>query len=190
MYLVFYQPLSGGCQKKKLFQNFGMKKIFFFLINLLICLKQGDAQFFNNFLSNPGLFSYNALNLATGGLTEALTNGRQYFNNNQNEKTTKQPSNYQNRPNVYERNNYNSGSNFQQQSIVQETSSSCSSYFSFFRENNENFGTVVLQKPDQVRNVLKIELSLGAKLPSVRFFHLRLTFQPSALCFRSLRTLL
>ena len=174
--LVYHHRLSGECQKifVEKFQNM---KLNFFIIKLLVCFKQANAQTLNEFVSNPGLFSYNALNFATGGLTEALTGGRQYFNYNQRDRqTSKRPSIAQTIQNIYGRNNYNSGSNYQQQSNAQQTSSSCSKYFSFFRENNEIFGTVVLQNPDRVRNVLKLELSLGARLSSVSFICLKLIF--------------
>jgi hypothetical protein len=55
----------------------------------------------------------------------------------------------------------------QRQISYQQPSSACANFFSYQSDQNEKFAIVTLPNPDRVRNVLKIQMSLGVHVTMV-----------------------
>lgn len=130
---------------------------------LLFCISFNckiDAQLINE-IYRSGLASYNLLNVATSGLTEVLTGASRLFNYDWRQPRIQQRNYYQQPQTNFQQQNYQLQTNYQQ-------SSSCSSFFSYQIDQNEKFGVVTLPNPNYLKNELKIYLTVGVQLTSVR----------------------
>lgn len=69
-------------------------------------------------------------------------------------------------------NTFNSNDNFftqnRQGTDYEEISSACSSYWSYQNDFSETWGRITIPKPFRQQSVIRIELSVGARLPTVR----------------------
>jgi hypothetical protein len=154
--------------------------VFWFLLNSVAL--NSDAQT-TDISYRPGLASYNLLNFATGGLTETLTGGSRLFEYGQKpekQTTNEQPKvyqqnnqqrvnyvDYQQQNNNQQRTNIPQPINYQSQNTYQQPSSACANFFSYRIDQNEKFAIVTLPNPDRVRNVLKVQMSLGVRITTV-----------------------
>lgn len=120
------------------------------MIVLVVSLAQADPQFSN--ILKP---AYNFLNTLSGN---------DYQQGNQQQSPSYQTQYVQYQP----ESNYQS--NYQPTSNYQTSSSACGSYWSYRSDSNGQFGLVTIPDPSYVKNVIRISLSLAARLPSVCTF--------------------
>lgn len=89
---------------------------------------------------------------------EVDLNQQQYQNNNNHHQQ------YQNNPFLSFVNSGNQNSQNQQNTVHVSPTSSCESYWSYQNNFNENWGQIVIPEPNYKKNVLRITLSLAARL--------------------------
>lgn len=140
------------------------KQFYFVFVAVAISLGSCEPQFgpITGSILKPAINFINGLAGGdNGNQNESPQSSYVLIEPNYNSQNYQQQSNYQPPANNYQ-------TNYQPQSSNQ-ISGSCQSFWSY-QNDYENWGLLTIPNPDYRKNILKINLSLAAQLPSVRHF--------------------